>query len=128
MKDKLMDLIKRYGSSCEDLAEIQCYLTNQFNRQEKIGMKVRKIEIEFPFKVELPPGFIRALSEFVNLICEKYQVENPDRVMWPAGQGSKPLWREPEEPEFDDDIFHIEIAEREKLMRNHKLYLKGKVK
>lgn len=76
-------------------------------------MKIRKIEIDFPFMVELPPGFDRALSEFVNLVCERYEEQHPDRVMWPAGHGSKPLWREPEEPEFDDSIYHIDVAERE---------------
>jgi len=76
-------------------------------------MKVQKIEIEFPFLVELPPGFEQVLGTLVNLVCKKYEAENPDRVMWPAGHGSKPIWREPEEPDFDDDIYHISVAERE---------------
>lgn len=75
-------------------------------------MKVRKIEIDFPFMVELPPGFSRALSEFVNLVCKRYEERHPDRAMWPAGHGSKPLWREPEEPGFDESIYHIDVAEK----------------
>ena len=58
-------------------------------------MKIQKIEIEFPLPVELPPGFTSALSEFINLVCEKYEAEHPTRVMWPAGHGAKPLLREP---------------------------------
>jgi DNA-directed RNA polymerase subunit RPC12/RpoP len=38
--------------------------------------------------------------------------EHPDKVMWLFGRGSKPLWREPEEPDWDDSIYCIEIAER----------------
>lgn len=76
-------------------------------------MKIQKIEVEFPFSVELLPGFTELLATTVSLICKKYEAENPDRVMWPAGHGSKPIWREPEEPEFDDSIYHISVAERE---------------
>ena len=76
-------------------------------------IKIQKIEIEFPFLVELPPRCTEFLATAVNLICKKYEAENPDRVMWPAGHGSKPIWREPEEPEFDDSIYHISVAERE---------------
>ena len=76
-------------------------------------MKIQKIEIEFPFPVELPPGFPEFLGTTVSLICKKYEAENPDRVMWPSGHGSKPIWREPEEPDFDDNIYHISCTERE---------------
>lgn len=75
--------------------------------------KVNRIEIVFPMVVELPPGFTQLLSGVVDLVCKKYEEENPDRVMWPAGHGSKPIWKEPEEPEFDDNIFQISVAERE---------------
>ena len=76
-------------------------------------MKIEKIEIEFPFPVKLPKGFDQTLSALINMVCEKYQEDHPGRRMWPAGHGAKPLWREPEEPEFDNNIFHISIAERE---------------
>ena len=76
-------------------------------------MKINKIEIVFPCDVELPRGFEQVLSCLVDMVCKKYEAENKTRVMWPAGHGSKPLWREPEEPEWDDSVFSIEVAERE---------------
>jgi hypothetical protein len=30
-----------------------------------------------------------------------------------AGIGAKPVWREPEEPWFDNSVFHIDVTERE---------------
>ena len=80
-------------------------------------MKVQKIIIEFPFPVQLPKGFEQALSSFVNLVCSKYEEEYPGRVMWPAGHGSKPIWDEPNEPDFDDTIFCIEVCEREEIIK-----------
>lgn len=75
-------------------------------------MKIQKIEVEFPVAVELPLGFDRLFDAVIDLVCEKYEAQNPTRVMWPAGHGSKPIWREPEEPEFDDSILHISVSER----------------
>lgn len=75
--------------------------------------KVVKIEISFPVAVDLPPGWERALDGLVDMVCEKYEEEHPDRVMWPAGHGGKMLWREPEEPDVDMSVFAIDVAERE---------------
>ena len=83
-------------------------------------IKIQKIEIEFPFLVELPPGLDRLLEAVVDFVCKKYEAENPTRVMWPAGQGSKPIWREPEEPEFDDSIYHISVSERERYKKERR--------
>jgi len=77
--------------------------------------KIVKIEIDFPAPVEFPEGWERVLDELVYMICKQYEKDNTDRVMWPAGHGSKPLWDEPNEPEFDDSIYHIDVAEREDL-------------
>ncbi len=76
-------------------------------------VKITQIEIIFPVPVELPPGFVQALDRLVNMVCENYEAANPTRSMWPAGQGAKPIWNEPEEPTFDVSILHIEVAERE---------------
>lgn len=75
--------------------------------------KLQKIEIAFPVGVNLPPGFERTLDALIGMVCEAYEEAHPDRVMWPAGQGSKPIWREPAEPDFDDSVYFIEVAERE---------------
>ena len=77
-------------------------------------MKINQIEIVFPVPVDFPEGFEQELSQLVDTVCKKYESENPDRLMWPAGHGSKLLWREPEEPDFDDSVYQIDVAEREK--------------
>ncbi len=75
--------------------------------------KLQKIEISFPVGIDLPPGWDRTLDALVGMICEQYEEDNPTRVMWPAGQGAKPLWREPQEPDWDTSVYYIEVAERE---------------
>jgi hypothetical protein len=75
--------------------------------------KLQKIEVIFPVPVDLPAGWERVLDGLVEMVCEMYEAENPDRTMWPAGMGSKPIWREPEEPNFDDNVYCVEVAERE---------------
>lgn len=75
--------------------------------------KARSIEIHFPVAVEFPPGFERTLDALVDMVCEAYELKHPDRTMWPAGYGAKPIWNEPQEPTFDDSIYYIEVAERE---------------
>ncbi len=91
--------------------------------------KLRGIEISFPVGVELPDGWERALDSLVNMVCEKYERENPARVMWPANFGSKPLWSKTDaaflgveaapdappcgDPGFDDSVFVIGVCERE---------------
>lgn len=75
--------------------------------------KISSIEINFPVEVEMPDGFDQALSALVGIICKEYQKQNPTRIMWTAGHGSKPIWNEPKEPDFDDSIYAIDVAERE---------------
>ncbi len=75
--------------------------------------KIKRIEISFPVEIELPDGFEQALSALVGIVCSQYQKENPTRVMWTAGHGSKPLWNEPNEPDFDDSVYVIDVSERE---------------
>lgn len=75
--------------------------------------KTVRIEINFQVAVDFPPGFEQALDGLIGMVCDKYEAENQGRVMWPAGAGSKILWREPEEPGFDDSVYAIDVAERE---------------
>jgi hypothetical protein len=76
--------------------------------------KIHHIEINFPVPIEMPPGFEQALVGLVEIITKQYEKENPDRIMWPAGSGNKILWREPQEPDMDPDVYCIDVAEREK--------------
>ena len=81
--------------------------------------KIRGIEICFPEPVELPDGWEKTLDSLIGMVCDKYERENPERVMWPAGHGCKPLWDEPNEPKFDETIYQVEVAEREDLWGNN---------
>ena len=79
--------------------------------------KISMIEVTFPAEVEIPKTARIALEAAVTLVCKKYERENPTRVMWPAGVGSKMLLNEPEEPTFDDTVFVIDVAERERVLK-----------
>lgn len=88
-----------------------------------------RIEITFPVPMIFPKDWEQRLADLVNEVCEAYEDEHPDRVMWPAGFGSAPRWSKadaaflgveasqdaPEsgEPTFDDTTFQISCAERE---------------
>ncbi len=80
-------------------------------------MDINKIEIDFPFNVEIPHEIQIALDKVIKKICDLNVPEG--HVMWPAASGYKPTYipmtREEEEEqgmEFDMSIYHIEVFER----------------
>ena len=83
---------------------------------------VLQIHINFPVGVSLPAGFERRLSDLVDEVCNAYEAEHQDRVMWPAGHGSKitymPMTQAEEQAglhmTFDDSVYAIDVAERER--------------
>jgi hypothetical protein len=75
-------------------------------------MKIRRIEVQFGVPVELTSREMQDVNRIVNNAARRSQT--PKLVHWAAGCGSKPLWREPEEPEWDDSIFFIECCARER--------------
>jgi hypothetical protein len=88
---------------------------------------IRKIEIEFAIPVELTDDEQRRLCDFVQRIAKRHQPDG--MVHWQSGCGSKPIFSQadsrflgkpvdpsaPErgEPEFDDEVYHIETYARE---------------
>lgn len=78
---------------------------------------IRQIQVTFPCPVELPAKWVEQFVEAVDQICKNYERQNPSRVMWPFGVGSKPLYNwhaiADGEQEFDSSTLHIEVAERE---------------
>lgn len=83
--------------------------------------KIQRIEIDFPVAIDLPDGWEQTLDGLISMICRQYEKENPDRVMRPLiGHGSKPIWNEPHEPEYDDTVYRIEVTEREDLHGSNK--------
>lgn len=77
-------------------------------------MTIKAIEISFGAAVELSEAEERLLMGLLSSACDRYSDEHPDRIMWVAGWGAKPLWREPQEPDFDDTVLHGECFERER--------------
>lgn len=82
-------------------------------------MKITAIEITFPVAVELTNEEQQELDAFAGRICDRWQSENPGRVMWPAGIGCKPTYipmtAEEEQTrgiEFDEGTFQISCSER----------------
>lgn len=76
------------------------------------------IEVQFGAPVRLSSNHQQRLVSLISEICDAYEQENPDRVMWPAGIGDKPMsnWLAVEdgEMEFDGSVFQIECCERER--------------
>jgi hypothetical protein len=94
--------------------------------------KLSAIEITFAAPVALPDGFDRALAALIGMVCERYQADNPTRIMWTASFGAKPNWSlsdaqflhasaEPDAPRpadgmpptFDSTVYQIGCEERE---------------
>lgn len=78
--------------------------------------EIHRIEINFPCAVDLPPGFDHVLMALADAICSAWELAHPGHVMWASGVGAKPIWREPEEPDFDDSVFCIDCATREETL------------
>ena len=76
---------------------------------------IKSVTITFPVPVEFPDGWEHVLSTLVSMVCEKYQRDNPERVMWAAGHGSRPIMRMGEFGGFEVDAYSIDCEEREDL-------------
>lgn len=81
-------------------------------------MKTSAIEITFAAPVNLSAEYQQRLVELIDEICNEYERDNPDRVMWPAGVGQKmltnPFMVDDDHPmQFDETTFSVECFERE---------------
>ena len=92
------------------------------------GIVIDKIEVNFARPVELTQGEMRAIHEIVGNAARR--TETPEFVHWAAGTGSKPNWSKTDckifgyeptpdspdsgEPTFDDSVYYIETATRER--------------
>ena len=92
------------------------------------GIIISKIEVNFARPVELTQREMQAIHEIVGNAARR--TETPEFVHWAAGTGSKPNWSKtdcaifgyqptadsPEsgEPTFDDSVYFIETATRER--------------
>lgn len=91
--------------------------------------RLHKLEISFPCTVDVPEEVIRKIDALVGEVCKLYEAQNPTRIMWPSGHGSKIIWSridaaflgrtaEPDakasgEPDYDESIYEISVSERE---------------
>lgn len=118
MKDKILIHYQAYSRLASENVALHREIERLRQPKKESVMKISKIEISFEAAVEPPEGFFRALDGLVGMICRKYQAENPDRVMWPSGHGSKmlsnPFLVGDDEPlKFDTSVYHLEVTERE---------------
>lgn len=79
--------------------------------------KITSIEVTFPEPVTLSDDDQRYLLDAVMKMTDRYEVENPGRVMWPFGVGLKllsNLYAMPDDAqlEFDESCFAINCSER----------------
>lgn len=79
---------------------------------------VHEIRITFGAAVDLTDDQVQGLIALASWISDTHMGRNPGRVMWPAGVGAlmtrHPMSLSDDEPiPFDDDVFHVECAERE---------------
>lgn len=75
--------------------------------------RLRQILIEFPVDVELPDEAMRLIHQATSLVCEAYEREHPDEVMWASGIGSMPVWRYGDIEGFDDAVYNVSVSVRE---------------
>lgn len=75
---------------------------------------LRGIEITFPAAVEITSDEQRVIHDVVRMICQRYENEHPERVMWPFGMGQRPIERMGELEGFDETRFSIDCSERER--------------
>jgi hypothetical protein len=77
--------------------------------------KVKSIEVAFPFPVDIPSEAIDLMRRAIKMVC--YCNCPGGHVMWPAGEGAKPVYipltQEEEKrrgPELDDSIYYFEVC------------------
>lgn len=81
--------------------------------------KKNRIEINFPFLVDFPDGIEEVLHSLVDMICKKYEKENPSRVMWPAGHGARVHWSSGKIVDAEREVYCIDVSEREDYYGNN---------
>lgn len=77
----------------------------------------RRIEINFPFEVQLPENWEQRLAELLEEVCRKYEAEHPGEVMWVFGCGCKmltnPFMTDENHPmQFDCSVLEFDITSR----------------
>lgn len=72
------------------------------------------IEVAFHIPVYMTIDQQRRLCNLVQEICERPCNTPVGGVHWQSGGGSKPLWDEPHEPDFDNSIYYVETFSRSK--------------
>lgn len=97
---------------------------------------MRSIEVTFPVDLEFTDEEHSRFCALLQGVCDRYVLDHPDRVCWVFGQGDKctymPMTQAEEEagfePQFDDSIFSVEIAEREAYPQEVERNLKRKAR
>lgn len=77
-------------------------------------MKRQKIFIEFPYPVELTDSIEKKIYYTISSFCAKHSKELVGKKLFVSSCGSMPIYKEPEEPDFNDSILHVDIKEAPK--------------
>lgn len=72
-------------------------------------MKAEKIEVEFPYSVEIDDKDQQALDKVLTSICRKNKRDG--QVMWPAGCGQKPI--DMDKGLWDESTYFVEVYARD---------------
>lgn len=73
---------------------------------------IKSVEMRFAMPVYFTRDQERRLHDLVDEIVEHPCNQTEDGTHWLAGYGSKPLWNEPQEPDFDHDTLFMESTAR----------------
>lgn len=129
---KYRDLMSLHCSAGQalDLAKILMQKAAEVQTEKGLDpsdddFEIKHIEVDFAVPVIMTPMIQRQLDEIVNRMARA--TETDKMVHWAAGSGSKPIWNEPNEPTFDNSVYHIETCARERYESERKSY-KGEVK
>lgn len=100
-------------------------------KEDTSSVEILDLEVTFPFQVRVSESELRTLQMIASAVCDRYNRDNPGRVMWPSGCGFPPSFsrfdaaflggrvrvdedlQRGEEPTFDQYSFQVQCSERE---------------
>lgn len=72
-------------------------------------MKIKRIEVVFPFDVQFDAVDQQALNDILHRVCRRNRPEG--QMMWPAGSGMKPLNQDM--TEWDESTYFVDVYARD---------------
>lgn len=77
--------------------------------------RITAIQVSFGAPVAMSRDQERRLHDLISEVCDGYEAEHPDRVMWLAGFGGLPMnIHDDNALDFDMSVLAMDCAERER--------------